>query len=76
MLPFHRDEREALNWFKRSSEQGDKYASFQLGMAFENGTGAESDMREAEKWYVLAVERGHKDAEFHLQSVREFTNTL
>ena len=48
------------------AKSGDKEAQYQIGTAFENGTGVEKDYQEALKWYSLSAKQGLSKAWIHL----------
>jgi len=43
LLPALRDEKKSAEWFRKSAEQGNRYAQFNLGMAYRKGYGVQKD---------------------------------
>lgn len=61
-----KDEKEAVNWIRKASEQNHPEALFNLGVAYENGQGVNVDIYEAKKWYRKAAELNHAGAQNNL----------
>jgi hypothetical protein len=57
-----KDEAQALNWFQRAADQGDKCAQFELGQMYENGEGVPKDINQAITLYKKADDQGLPDA--------------
>jgi TPR repeat protein/S1-C subfamily serine protease len=57
---------EALKWFRKGAEQGDKYAQYKLGEIYAAGTGTAKDSAEAFRWYQKAAGQGLVDAQLSL----------
>jgi TPR repeat protein len=55
-----------LERLRQAAKEGDPYAQFELGFAFESGFGVEQDSRKAGEFYATAAEQGHKAAEHNL----------
>ena len=55
-----------LERLRQAAKEGDPYAQFELGYAFDCGFGVEQDIREAAEFYARAAEQGHKVAEHNL----------
>ena len=51
-----KDEKTAVDWFKKAAEQGLVGSQMTLGMIYENGQGVEKNEVEARRWYKLAEE--------------------
>ena len=47
---------------KKSAQQGDADAQYNLGVMYHNGDGVEKDYVTAYKWWTLAAEQGHEEA--------------
>ena len=64
------DERIAVSWLRRSADQGNLDAMYQLGNAFTFGLEAAKTVhdpdREAAWWYFQAASAGHRDAQYGL----------
>lgn len=56
------------------AKSGDKEAQYQIGTAFENGTGVEKDYQEALKWYSLSAKQGLSKAYNHIGNLYFFGN--
>jgi hypothetical protein len=61
-----KDEAEAVNWWRKSAEQGNADAQFNLGLSYDNGLGVTKDEAEAVKWYRKAAEQGNANAQSNL----------
>ena len=53
-----KDEKEALNWYRKSAEQGNSNAQYNLGVLYENGRGCDVDFAQANQWYRKAAVQG------------------
>jgi len=51
----HKSKQEALEWYRKSAEQGEMSAVYSIGYAYERGLGVERDAREAVKWFRKAA---------------------
>ena len=51
------DNKEAVNLFKMSAEQGQANAQSNLGLMYYNGQGVNQDFKEAVKWYRMSADR-------------------
>jgi tetratricopeptide (TPR) repeat protein len=51
---------------RESALKGDVAAQFQMGQAYEDGMGVETDNRQAANWYEKAAQQGHTNAMFRL----------
>ena len=49
----------AAKWYRRSADQGDKYAMFRLGEMYRDGEGVPRDYASAHMWFNLAAESGY-----------------
>ncbi|MHB8717143.1 MAG: tetratricopeptide repeat protein, partial [Sulfuricaulis sp.] len=49
-----KNEKQAVEWFRRAAEQGLAGSQMTLGMLYEQGVGVEKDEAQAKKWYALA----------------------
>jgi TPR repeat protein len=52
------DQGEALRWYWAAAMQGNAFAYYCLGRAYQNGQGMVEDDVEALKWFILAEENG------------------
>jgi TPR repeat protein len=57
-----KDESEAVKWYRKSAEQGNEPAQYNLGVMYANGLGVAKDESEAVKWYRKSAEQGDADA--------------
>ena len=57
---------EAVNWYRRSAEQGYAPAQNSLGFCYAYGRGVPPNLAEAMRWYQLAANQGYAPAQFHL----------
>jgi len=64
--PFGSHYVEAVEWFRKASEQNHAKAQFSLGCCYRNGRGVEKDYVEAAKWYRKAAEQNHSWAQLSL----------
>ncbi|HYX53792.1 MAG TPA: hypothetical protein VE783_10110, partial [Candidatus Limnocylindrales bacterium] len=55
-----------LERLREAANEGDTYAQFELGLAFDWGNGVEQDFRKAAEFYAKAAEQGHQPAEHNL----------
>jgi len=61
------DWNKAVNWWRKSAEQGNRYAQAMLGSCYAHGSnGIDRDLVESAKWYLRAAEQGHKNAQFNI----------
>lgn len=63
------DYTKALYWYKKSSEQGNHYSPFNIGLLYEYGLGVKENDEEAFKWYKLSAERGLASAQRKIGSM-------
>lgn len=64
------NDRLALEWWQRASDQGYTEASFSIAMLYSQGEGqVERDMDKAVEHYLMAVEDGHEDANLIIRSM-------
>ena len=56
----------ALEWFKKSAEQGHPAAQFQVGLRYYSGGGVPKDPQRAFELYRSAALQGHAKAQFSL----------
>ena len=68
---FEQNDIEAVKWYRKSAEQGNARAQFNLGLMYKYGLGVEQDYAEAVTWYRKAAEQGHAKAQFNLGSMYE-----
>jgi TPR repeat protein len=61
-----KDFKEAVRFFRYSSEQGDALAQVLLGLMYDEGKGVTQDYIEAVKWYRHSAELGNASAQSNL----------
>ena len=61
-----KDEVQAVNWFRKATEQNYAPAQYNLGVCYENGQGLVKDYVEAAKWFRKAAEQNLASAQFNL----------
>lgn len=54
--------KKAVEWYRKSAEQGNAWSQNRLGECYLNGNGTQKDLREAKKWFELASEQGDETA--------------
>lgn len=57
-----RDTEKAAEWYKKSAENGNRNAQYQLGRRYYFGNGVNEKKTEAVKWYQKAAEQNHAEA--------------
>ena len=60
------DYKEAVKWFTKSAEEGDRRGQSLLGVCYYQGKGVTRDYKEAVKWYTKSAEQGYWNAQCHL----------
>jgi S1-C subfamily serine protease len=60
---------EAVRWFRVAADQGNPWAQWNLGEAYEDGRGVPQDMAEAVRWYRLVADRGLSGAQYKLGEI-------
>ncbi|WP_072934762.1 dynamin family protein [Schwartzia succinivorans] len=62
---------EAVKWYRRAAEAGNKYAMYDLGYAYEIGRGVKKDENEAVKWYKKSAGAGYRKAKQRIEVVEK-----
>jgi formylglycine-generating enzyme required for sulfatase activity len=57
-----KDSAEAVRWYRKSADQGDRPAQFKLGLMYANGDGVPKDEIEALAWMGVAAASGNDNA--------------
>jgi hypothetical protein len=57
---------EAVKWYRRSAQQGDRYAQYNLAIMLLKGQGTTQDAEEAFYWCSAAAEQGLSEAQVQL----------
>jgi hypothetical protein len=60
------DDAQAVDWFRRASNQGNDAAHFFLGLLYEEGRGVKQNYQLAVSYYSSAAEHGHALAQLNL----------
>ena len=58
-----KDDKQAIQWFRKAAEQNHPQALYRLGVLYHNGLGVEKDEKEAVKWYRKAAEYNLPEAQ-------------
>ena len=61
-----KNDKEAVNWWRKAAVQGFATAQYNLGNMYGYGIGAPKDDKEAVKWYRKAAEQGISTAQYNL----------
>ncbi len=62
----HRDDAEAVRWFRMAAAQGHTAARFYLGLLHEMGNGVTGGRAEAARWYRQAAQGRQPDSQYNL----------
>ena len=65
-LGVEQDYEEAVNWYRKSAEQGNAGAQQNLGFTYKWGHGVEQSDEEAVSWFRKAAEQGDWQSQFVL----------
>jgi TPR repeat protein len=60
------DYKEAVRWFRHSTEHKNAYGQYNLGWMYANGQGVPQDYKEAVRWFRLSADQGFADAQNNL----------
>ena len=61
-----KDESAAVEWYRKSAEQGISVAQYNLALMYDKGSGVDENKKEAVKWYRKAAEQGDAKAQYNL----------
>jgi TPR repeat protein len=61
-LGVDKDEKAAVNWYRKAAEKGNAQAMNNLGGSYANGHGVQKDEKAAVSWYRQAADKGDADA--------------
>jgi serine/threonine protein kinase len=64
----------AVKWFRKSANQGNARAQYNLASMYEKGRGVDKDMKEAVRWYVESAKQGNEDAQSKLKAMGKSWN--
>lgn len=56
----------AVEWYRKSAENGNAFAQYNLGLCYEYGTGVTLSKATAAEWYRKAADQGDADAQYQL----------
>ena len=57
---------EALRWYLKAADLGNREAQFSVGFMYLEGLGVRRDYKEAFRWFLLAAEKGESSAQANL----------
>jgi hypothetical protein len=60
---FDKDELEAVSWFRKAAESGNREAQYGLGMAYLRGRGIQKSDSLGYEWLKKAAAQGHAEAQ-------------
>ncbi len=66
------DQKQALSWYKKAAELGDRDAMYQLGLLSETGVAAKLDYADAVKYYQQASDKGNANAKLALARMYQY----
>jgi hypothetical protein len=69
-----KDDKLAVKWFRKSAEQGNASAQYNLGQMFELGQGVAQDNKSALKWYQKSAEQGNESAEKSYRKIHDIVS--
>jgi TPR repeat protein len=58
-----KNEKEALYWYFKAAENGNRYAQYIIGCHYADGKGASKDLEKAKYWIALSAKQRYKHAE-------------
>ena len=59
-----------MRWWRLAAAQGYSDAEYNLGVAYDNGTGVVKDIKEAANWFRLAADKGNPLAQYSLGNMQ------
>ena len=59
-----KDLAKAVEWYRKSAEQGWARAQYDLGRCYHKEQGVARDLKKAMEWYLKAAEQGWADAQY------------
>ena len=66
------DQGEALNWYKKAADSGDRDALYQLGLFSETGVAKTLNYAEAQRYYQQSAEKGNANAKLALARMYQY----
>jgi TPR repeat protein len=65
-----KDERKAVEWYKKAAAKNDAKALYNLGHCYADGEGVKQSNRWAKHFFTKAFEYGHRKAKGQLKKLR------
>jgi TPR repeat protein len=62
---------EAAKWYRKSAENGNQNAQYNLGWCYQYGQGVTKNLTEAKKWYQKAADKGYESAKKKLVELNQ-----
>ena len=66
-----KNQKEAVNWYRKASEQGDADSQYHLGLSYQDGLGVDKDMQIALDWYRKSAKSNYREAQHKLGKLYE-----
>ena len=66
---FKKDDKQAVEWWRKAADQGHAEAQASLGELYYNGRGVEKDEKQAVEWWRKAADQGHAEAQYKLRTL-------
>ena len=66
---FKKDDKQAVEWWRKAADQGHAAAQYKLGVAYYFGRGVEKDDKQAVEWFRKAADQGHAEAQYKLRTL-------
>src|SRR6266498_4077338 len=63
------DQYKYFNEIKKTAENGNENAQYNLALSYHNGEGTERNLEKAIYWYQKAAENGNTDAQYNLATI-------
>ncbi len=60
------DYKEAMNWYRKSAQQGYSLSQRRIGVLYDKGLGVPRDSKEAFHWYLKSADQGDAVAQFNV----------
>jgi hypothetical protein len=64
-----KDDGEAVRWFRKAADAGDRFGMDGLGQVYANGRGVPKDDGEAVRWFQKAADAGNPSGMYHLATM-------
>lgn len=64
------DQSKAIRWYRKSANQGDKYAQYNLGLSYKWGDGVKKSRKLALKWLKLSAKQGYRKAQTRIKELK------